>query len=113
MRFSTVFCSLTMALLAGTTTSAQSSSALLKLVNTPEDTAQQLPFSAGSCQRVTYSSITPESPSTSAQAVLYPSLQDCYNRRNRIAAITSKQLEVPIAKNGKEVTVGAVRVSVS
>ncbi|ORX81882.1 hypothetical protein K493DRAFT_307959 [Basidiobolus meristosporus CBS 931.73] len=107
-----------MALLACTTTSAQSSSALLKLVNTPEDIAQQLPFSAGSCQRVTFgpvdtASITPESPSTAAQAILYPSLQDCNNRRNRIAAITSKQLEVHIAKNGKEVTVGAVRVSVS
>ncbi|KAK9760165.1 hypothetical protein K7432_016099 [Basidiobolus ranarum] len=94
---------------------AQGNSALLKLENTPEDTAQQLSFPANSCQRVTFgpvdtASVTPEPPSKSAQAVLYRSLQDCTRRRNQIALISSNRGEVHIAQQGKFVTVGAVRI---
>ncbi|KAK9761307.1 hypothetical protein K7432_013893 [Basidiobolus ranarum] len=94
---------------------AQESGALLKLENTPQDTAQQLSFPGNSCQRVTFgpvdtASVTPQPPSKFAQAVLYRSLQDCNQRKNRIALISSDKGDVPIAQKGKTVTVGAVRI---
>ncbi|KAK9768555.1 hypothetical protein K7432_000697 [Basidiobolus ranarum] len=97
--------------------SVQGKSALLKLENRRRDTAQQLSFPEGSCQSVSFgpadrASVTPERPGRFAQAVLYPSLLQCRRRQGRIALISSDRGDVSIARQGRPVIVGGVRILV-
>ncbi|KAK9766430.1 hypothetical protein K7432_004485 [Basidiobolus ranarum] len=89
---------------------------ILRLENTRRNTAIQLPFPLGRCERVDFepvnrASVTPGRSVRFVEAVLYHSLSDCFRRQDPIALVPSDRRDVSIERRGRPVNVGAVFIS--